>query len=217
MWGADDTGTDIASTGGYGDECHICPVGVGDSQNAYNFGFGSVNPIIHQLVRNLKPPKFEDRAEDWPGFKWDFREYLAKLSPTRPIPDAYKLGLLEEALTPTLKGEVKLMRKKNGGKLTYPEVLATFEARYSSGGVAKLRKKWSEVSLHTSGKVTSQQLREFQVNFLNCADDVKDTTPQEVRRVLMQKLTPWMKTWVVEAEQKRNEIGPLCKLPHLKI
>ena len=110
--GGDDTGTEIASAGYH--ECHICPVGVGEPSNAYNFGFGSGNPIIHQLVRNLKPPKFEDRAEDWPGFKWDFKEYLQKLSPTRPIPDAYKLGLLEEALTPTLKGEVKLMRKENG-------------------------------------------------------------------------------------------------------
>ena len=133
-----DTGTEVASVGEH--ECHICPVGVAGSQNASNFGFGAVNPIMHQLVRNLKPPKFEDRAEDWPGFKWDFQEYLQKLSPTGPIPDAYKLRLLEEALAPTLKGEVKLMRKKNGSTLTYPEVLATFEARYSSGGFAKLRK-----------------------------------------------------------------------------
>jgi hypothetical protein len=214
LCGGDDAGTEIASTGEH--ECHICPVGVGEPKNAQTFGLGSMNPIIHQLVRNLKPPKFEDRAEDWPGFKWDFKEYLQKLSPTRPIPDAYKLGLLEEALTPTLKGEVKLMRKKNGGTLTYPEVLATFEARYSSGGVAKLRKKWSEVSLHTSGKVTSQQLREFQVNFLNCADDVKDTTPQEVRRVLMQKLTPWMKTWVVEGEQKKERNRPIVQIVALE-
>ena len=216
LWGNEDMGTESASIGGKSDECHICPVGVGEPQNAYNFGFGSVNPIIHQLVRNLKPPKFEDRAEDWPGFKWDFKEYLTKLSPTRPIPDAYKLGLLEEALTPTLRGEVKLMRKKNGGTLTYPEVMATFEARYSSGGIAKLRKKWSEVTLHTTGKVTSQQLREFQVNFLNCADDVKDTTPQEVRRVLMQKLTPWMKTWVVEGEQKKERNKPIVQIVALE-
>ena len=96
------------------------------------------------------------------------------------------------------------MRKRNGGTVTYPEVLARFEARYSTGGVAKLRKKWNEVSMNTSGKISSKQLREFQVNFLSCADYVKDTTPQEVRRVLMQKLPPWMKTWVAEAEQKKE-------------
>ena len=72
------------------------------------------------------------------------------------------------------------------------------------------------MSLHTSGKVTSQQLREFQVNFLNCADDVKDTTPQEVRRVLMQKLTPWMKTWVVEGEQKKERSRPILQIVALE-
>jgi hypothetical protein len=187
-------------------------IGTGEA-NASNLGYGlgGINPIMHQLVRNLKAPKFEDSAEDWPSFMWDFKEYLAKLSPTKPIPDAYKLRLFEEALTQTLKGEIKLMRKKNGGNLSYPEVLARFEARYSSGGVAKLRKKWTDVTMPTSGKITSRQLREFQVNFLSCADEVQDTTPQEVRRILLQKLPPFMKTWVVEAEQKKVDIAQSCR------
>ena len=155
---------------------------------------------------------FDDAAEDWPSFMWDFREFLQKLSPTKEIADAYKLGLLEQAITPTLRGEIKLMRKRNGGIVTYPEVLARFEARYSTGGVAKLRKKWNEVTLNTSGKISSKQLREFQVNFLSCADYVKDTTPQEVRRVLMQKLPPWMKTWVAEAEQKKERNRPIVQI-----
>ena len=36
-----------------------------------------------------------------------FQRIPSKVEPTRPIPDAYKLGYSEEALTPTLKGEVK--------------------------------------------------------------------------------------------------------------
>ena len=54
------------------------------------------------------------------------------------------------------------------------------------------------------------------MNFLNCADDVKDTTPQEVRRVLMQKLTPWMKTWVVEGEQKKERSRPIVQIVALE-
>ena len=40
----------------------------------------------------------------------------------------------------TLKGELKLMRKAKRGNLTYPEVVAKFEARYGTGGMLKLRK-----------------------------------------------------------------------------
>ena len=105
------------------------------------------------------------------------------MSPAKEIADAYKLGLLEQAITSTLRGEIKLMRKRNGGMVTYPEVLARFEARYSTGGVAKLRKKWNQVTMNTSGKYSSKQLREFQVNFLSCADYVKDTTPGSAPRV----------------------------------
>jgi DNA-binding phage protein len=66
--------------------------------------------------------------------------------------------------------------------------------------------------MNTGGKISSKQLREFQVNFLSCADYVKDTTPQEVRRVLMQKLPSWMKTWVAEAEQKKERNRPIVQI-----
>ena len=66
--------------------------------------------------------------------------------------------------------------------------------------------------MNTNGKISSKQLREFQVNFLSCADYVKDTTPQEVRRVLMQKLPSWMKTWVAEAEQKKERNRPIVQI-----
>lgn len=146
-----------------------------------------MNPIVQQLVRNLQQPKFDDSCENWPSFTWDFREYLRKISPVTPIPDAFKLGLFEDAMPATLKGEIKLMRKKNGGTLTYAQVMAKFEERYASGGTGKMRRKWQEITLPTSGKVSAKQFREFQVNFLATAEDIKDITPQEVRRLLMQK------------------------------
>ena len=54
-------------------------------------------------------------------------------------------------------------------------------------GTQKMRKKWTEVSLPTTGKVTTRQLREFQMNFLSCAMEVKDAGVHEVRRLVMQK------------------------------
>ena len=112
----------------------------------------------------------------------------------------------------TLKGELKLMRKAKRGLISYSEVIAKFEARYGSGGTQKLRKKWSEVSMATTGKITTRQLREFQVNFLACADEVKDATPQEMRRMAMQKLPPFMKGWIIDAEQKKEREKPLVQI-----
>ena len=75
-----------------------------------------------------------------------------------------------------------------------------------------MRKKWHEITLPTSGKVTSKQLREFQVNFLACAEDIKDVTPQETRRMLMQKLLPFMSSWVIEAERKLVKENPVVQV-----
>ena len=80
------------------------------------------------------------------------------------------------------------------------------------GGDAKLRKKWGEVRMQTSGKHTTRQLREFRVSFLECADEVKDANPAEVRRKLLQKIPPFMKSWVIEAEAKKDERTPTVQL-----
>ena len=93
-----------------------------------------------------------------------------------------------------LKDEIRLTQKKSGNKMTYTNFLSIFEALYSTDGSAKLRKKWNEVTIATSGKITSRQLRELQVNFLGCADEVKDTNGAEIQRILLQKLPPFMKT-----------------------
>jgi len=191
--------------------CHISPVGVAEAAAPAYFN-ALMNPIVHQMTRNLHTPKFDDTAENWPSFMWDFQEYCQKLSPTQPILDAYKLRLFEDAMPSTIKSELRLMKKSQGGVLTYPEVVAKFEARYGCGGTSKLRKKWLEVTMPTAGKITTRQLREFQVNFLACADEVRDATPQEVRRQLMLKIPPFMKTWVVEMEQKREREKPIVQI-----
>ena len=121
------------------DTCHICPVVQGDAPPP-TYMSALLSPVVHQMVKNLHAPRFDDTAESWPGFMWDFQEYLLKLSPMRPVDDTCKLRLFEDAMPATLKGELKLMRKAKRGNLTYPEVIAKFEARYGTGGTLKLRK-----------------------------------------------------------------------------
>ena len=53
------------------------------------------------------------------------------------------------------------------------------------------------------GKIGVQQLDEFRVNFQLALLDVLDTSPEEARRVLVEKLPPFMRKLVVECEAKK--------------
>ena len=196
---------------GAGNECRVCPVGVVDPSANFG-GFMGMNPVMHQMVKNLKLPTFDDTAEAWPRFIWDFQDYLRKLSPTSEIPEECKLQLFEDALPHTLKDELRLMRRMNPGQVGFSDVMARFEARYGHGGSAKMRKKWSDITMPTSGKITTKILREFQVNFIACASEIKDTNPQEIRRLALQRLPAFMKSWVVEKEQKKEHQKPLLQI-----
>ena len=64
-----------------GDTCLIAPVGVGGGGGVaenVGLGMGLVDPVLHQMMKNLKPPKFDDTPENWPSFIWDFERYLKK-------------------------------------------------------------------------------------------------------------------------------------------
>ena len=171
-----------------------------------------MNPVMHQLVKNLKLPMFDDTVENWSSFMWDFQDYLEKVSPQEEISDSVKLRLFEDAMPAVLQLEIKMMRKQGMGILRFSDVLAKFEARYGCGGDSKMRKKWTEVSLPTAGKITTRQLREFQMNFLSCAMEVKDANVHEMRRLVMQKIPPYMRNWVVEREQKNERTKPMLQI-----
>ena len=50
-----------------------------------------MNPVMHQLVKNLKLPLFDDTVENWSSFMWDFQDYLEKVSPQEEISDSDKV------------------------------------------------------------------------------------------------------------------------------
>ena len=139
VWGSVTGGEPNSATEIQPGDCVIAPVGVGDvPAPAYINAFMTL--VMQKMVKNLHAPRFDDTAENWPGFMWDFQEYLQKLSRMKPVDDACKLRLFEDAMPATLKGELKLMRKASRGLISYSEVIAKFEARYGSGGTQKLRK-----------------------------------------------------------------------------
>ena len=93
-----------------GDEAiNICPVSVGNNTSANtNVGgaIGVMDPVLHQMIKNLKAPHFDDTAENWSIFIWEFNDYLQKLSPTKPILDVLKLRLFEDSMPEVLRAKL---------------------------------------------------------------------------------------------------------------
>ena len=92
------------------DACLIAPVAAGGGGGLENGGLG-IDPVLHQMIKTIKAPKFDDTPEAWPSFIWDFERYLKKLSPKKEICNASKLHLLEECMPRTLQQEIRLMEK----------------------------------------------------------------------------------------------------------
>ena len=164
-----------------------------------------LSPVVHQMVKKFACPTFW-----WYGWKLA-RIYVGFPGISFEI-KPYEAGGWYMQITTfwgchahNFEGWTQIDEKGQTGKFDVPRGNCQIWGKIWHRWNIKTPKKWSEVNMATTGKITSRQLREFQVNFLACADEVKDATPQEVRRLAMQKLPPFMKTWVIDAEQKRNE------------
>ena len=62
------------------------------------------------------------------------------------------------------------------------------------------------------GKITSREWEDFEVNFRTAWKNVKDTTPEEARRILLQKLPGFILRWVAEEEERRLITTPTVRM-----
>ena len=92
------------------------------------------------------------------------------------------------------------------------EFRAELEARFGKAQGEHLRKKWLDIQISKGfGKIGVQQLDEFRVNFESAWMDVPNATPEESRRVLLEKLPPFMRKWVIESEARRMKSRPIIE------
>ena len=76
-----------------------------------------------------------------------------------------------------------------------------------------MRKRWMEVQLPKgAGKFSLQAFDEFRINFKLAVADVPDATREEARRILLEKLAPAMRKWVIAAESKKMRKSPLLEV-----
>ena len=189
----------------------VCPVGVGGPGGAAP-PLSFVSPVVQQVMRNLVAPKFSGRSQDFPQFWIDWERYLRKISMGKEIENALKLELWESALDETNQKFLRMRQTEVGGALSYQEEVARVQAKYSRDQNVGARKRWEEVFIYNQGKITSREWEDFEVNFRTAWKNVKDTTPEEARRVLLAKLPPFTLKWVAEEEERKVLSAPTVRM-----
>jgi hypothetical protein len=170
------------------------------------------NPMLQQILRNTEPPKFSGQSRDWTQFVLDWGDYYRKASTGQNVTDSMKLEFFIAALDDVNKNEVKLRHLETSGKLTFSEEFDRIDAKYARDQPICMRKKWQEVSMVTQGKITAREWQEFVVNFKSARRQVTDSTEEEARRLLLQKLPPFIFNWVTEEQERRTTHNPRMKI-----
>ena len=161
-------------------------------------------PIAAHLSRTQTAPKFSGKKQDWIEFLWKFDSWFRVITTGKPIGDAEATLALNSCLPENLQREMQLWEHERGRRPSYVEYRGYMEAKFGRAQADILRKKWLDVQLsHNAGKVTLPMFEEFQTNFKLALRNVTDASSEEIRRVLCEKFTPFMRKWVVEAEMKK--------------
>lgn len=184
--------------------------GRGGDANVVNF---ASLPIAAHLSKATPPPHFTNRKEDWPEFVRKFDVWSRNLSGGRTLNETQQLQLLNSCLPEVLQKEIQLWEKEKNRKIKFVELFALLEAKFGRAQSESMRKRWLEVQLPKgSGKCSVQTFDEFRVHFKLACAYVPDVTKEEARRVLLEKLTPFMRKYVVEAESKKMRERPVCEI-----
>ena len=121
--------------------------------------------------------------------------------------------MLHSCLPEILQREMQLWERERGRMPTFVEFMAYLEAKFGRAHSESMRKVWHDIQIpKNSGKFTSQLFDEFRVNFKLARADVKDATEDEARRLLIGKLYPFMRKWLVEAESRRMKRNPIVEM-----
>ena len=169
------------------------------------------DPVISDIMRNVKKPMYTGRSADWHHFTIDWDFHWKKVSSGRKLSDDIKLQAFESTLDEGSRAELQLYRRK-GKRVTFAEFFARMEERHGSAKKLGLRKVWQETNLPTGKKIGKEEWQDFQIRFETARHDVEDATPDEAYRLLIEKLPPFISNWVVEQEDKMTRQKPTLEV-----
>ena len=189
----------------------ICPVEAGVAREGDGFGLFGM-PIAAHLSKSVCAPKFTGKKEDWVPFVRKYEQWYRIAIGSKVLSDAQQVQLVSACLPESLQKELQLLEIEYRRSPTYTECRAKFEAMFGRARSENMRRKWMEVQIpQHAGRFNAQMFSEFRVNFKLAYADVPEASPDEARRILMDKLHPFMKRWVVDAELERQRKHPIIE------
>jgi hypothetical protein len=152
------------------------------------------------ILRNVAVPKFSGHSSDWLNFKGEWVRFIRKFN---QVSEADKLGLLELCLDDLGKKQLNLHLDEMGEALTFNEVWAKLDAWHSRNEEFGARKSFRDLTLCHQGRVTSRDWENFKVDFKLCRQKIKDASEGEVKRLLIEKMPPFIVHWITDNETVR--------------
>jgi hypothetical protein len=172
--------------------------------------------VVPQIIKDNMAPKFSGEPCDFEMFRWEFERFLSHFERSRPVAlgEDEKLILLERALPDREKRRLMFMQKARKG-VTYQSFMRDLESVLSPTQDSQIHKRWNELSMRYGGKITLEDVYNFQLEFDQLRHHLSHLTEGECHRHLIAKLPNQLVNYVHDEETRLQLSQPqvLINLP----
>ena len=118
--------------------------------------------------------------------------------------DGKRFQLLRQCLKGNVLGDFELKLATNDSAWTYDAFMSHLEANFSIGEQQGARKRWRQVGLSNTGKITSEDWEEYRIAFMTAMRQVENATETEAKELILSQLTPGLKRIIFTEEKIVN-------------
>jgi hypothetical protein len=157
----------------------------------------------------LTVPRYSGEPGAFGGFKWRFEKFLelADAPRVRKFSETEKLVILERAL-PERERKRLIHGMQTKKTLTLQQFLRDMENLLATSNESRSTKKWNELSLRYGGRITIDDLVNFETDFECVRYDLPHLTEGECLRHLLTKLPSQLVNYVHEEEARLHLTYP---------
>jgi hypothetical protein len=167
-------------------------------------------PLLFELMKTAKPPKFSGHKADWVNFVAAWEKYWAKISAGQTTDEEMKMQIFEECLDPTSVLDVD-SRRRRGEVVTYARYFTYLDSRFGRSRQSQVRQALQKLELQRDGRQTTLEAwRAFAVNFQNLVQE-SGMSEEEGYEKLLDKIGG-LRNWVIEKEVKEERKAPTVEL-----
>ena len=168
---------------------------------------GRPNAPLPHLFKEGSIPKYSGQPATFGDFKWEFERFLDLYvgSKTPKPSEQEKLMLLERALPDLERRRLQHLQRTNK-VTTWKGFMREMDGILSSAQDSQVMKRWNDLAIEHSGKITLTNFYEFQLEFEEVMHHLAYLTDDECHRPLMSKL-PYHFLSNVRKEEMRLQIS----------